>query len=214
MNKSSLLDHPFFHCMGVLGDVIVLGILFLVCSAPVITLGVSAAALFHVTGKMAAGEDYDVLHDFFRAVRQNWKQASLFWLPMLVLAVILIWDLHYGSTTGGVFGGVVTAAAAVLGFTAISVTGWGLALLSRYEYQQLREIVRDAFGLATVNLLADVVLIVLTLWVPALVLLSPELLSHLLPLAMVFGPGGGAWLASRAMRHAFNRIESRKEEPS
>lgn len=55
-------------------SLIVLNVLWLVCSLPVATLGASCAALYQVLGKVIDGEDGHVARRFFRAWGENWKK--------------------------------------------------------------------------------------------------------------------------------------------
>ena len=57
-------------------SLIVLNVLWLVCSLPVVTLGASCAALYQVLGKVIDGEDGHVARQFFRAWGENWKKAT------------------------------------------------------------------------------------------------------------------------------------------
>ena len=68
-------------------SLIVLNVLWLVCSLPVVTLGASCAALYQVLGKVIEGEDGHVARRFFRAWGENWKKATPVWLILLVVAV-------------------------------------------------------------------------------------------------------------------------------
>lgn len=60
-----------------------LNLLWFVCSLPVVTLGASTTALYYVTLKLARDEEGNVTAMFFRAFRDNFKQATVLWLIML-----------------------------------------------------------------------------------------------------------------------------------
>ena len=47
-------DSPMMRALGVVWDLIVLNLLFLVCCIPVVTIGPAITALHYVTTKMAA----------------------------------------------------------------------------------------------------------------------------------------------------------------
>ena len=75
-------------------SLIVLNVLWLVCSLPVVTLGASCAALYQVLGKVIDGEDGHVARRFFRAWGENWKKATPVWLILLAVAVLCGFDLY------------------------------------------------------------------------------------------------------------------------
>ena len=76
-------------------SLIVLNVLWLVCSLPVVTMGASCAALYQVLGKLIAGEDGHVARQFFRAWGENWKKATPVWMILLAVGhlprMLLIW---------------------------------------------------------------------------------------------------------------------------
>ena len=75
-------------------SLIVLNVLWLVCSLPVVTMGASCAALYQVLGKLIAGEDGHVARQFFRAWGENWKEATPVWLILLAVAALCGFDLY------------------------------------------------------------------------------------------------------------------------
>lgn len=82
-----------------------LNLLWFVCSLPVLTVGASTAALYSVTLKLVRGEEGDVTSSFFRALRSNFKQATVIWLVMLGLGLFLGLDgyvlYHLRQTAAG-----------------------------------------------------------------------------------------------------------------
>ena len=50
------IDNPFFAFMGTLADIVVINILFLICSVPVITMGASMSAMYDTMRKMREGK--------------------------------------------------------------------------------------------------------------------------------------------------------------
>ena len=75
-----------------------LNLLWLVCCLPVFTAGAATTALWYVCLKCAHGEETSVTAMFFRAFKQNFKQATVLWLILLPLGVLLgadIWVLWH-----------------------------------------------------------------------------------------------------------------------
>lgn len=69
-----------------------LNILWFFCCLPVVTAGASTTALFYVTLKMAKDEEGNVTKSFFRAFRQNFRKATVIWLILLALGIVLALD--------------------------------------------------------------------------------------------------------------------------
>lgn len=89
------LDNPVWRFMGKVFDMMVLTVLWFVTSLPVFTIGASTTALYYVSLKLASDREGYVAKDFFRAFRQNFKQATLVWLVMLALGLFLAGDLWW-----------------------------------------------------------------------------------------------------------------------
>lgn len=84
-----------------------LNLLWFVCSLPVFTLGAATAALYDVTLRIARGEEPPITSQFFKAFRENFRQATVLWLILLGLGILLGADGYilyhlYKSTAGAV----------------------------------------------------------------------------------------------------------------
>ncbi len=82
-----------------------LNILWFLCCLPVFTAGAATTALYYVCLKVARDEETSIFTMFFRAFKQNFKQATVLWLAMLAGGAVLgldgwiLWHLR-AATTG------------------------------------------------------------------------------------------------------------------
>ena len=121
MKNNHLPDSPFFRFMDVVGDVFLLHLCWLVGCLPLVTAGASTTAAFSVAGKMAAGQEYRIFHDYWAAFRRDFALATRTWLVMAVLGVLLWVDYQLGLSYSGSLGGILIAAAAALGVLWLAV---------------------------------------------------------------------------------------------
>ena len=82
-----------------------LNLLWLVFSLPVFTIGASTTALYRVTLKLARNEEPAVAKQFIRGFRENFRQATVLWLILLAVGLVLGGDGYVlfrlsRSTTG------------------------------------------------------------------------------------------------------------------
>lgn len=103
-------DSPFSQAAMRAAASCYLNLLWFVCSLPLVTVGASTAALYAVTLKLVAGEDDHLTQRFFRAFRENFKQATLLWGVVLCAGALLgldgyiVYHLRASSTgTAAVF---------------------------------------------------------------------------------------------------------------
>lgn len=87
-------DGPFARVMGRVFDLVLLHILWVVCSLPLITIGASTTALFTVTMKMVRNEESYILRSYVQAFKSNFKQATKLWLIMAAAVAWILWMLR------------------------------------------------------------------------------------------------------------------------
>ena len=81
-----------------------LNLLWMVCSLPVFTAGAATAALYDVTLRLAREEEPPLTRRFFKAFRENFRQATILWLILLGIGVLLgadgyiLYHLYKGTT--------------------------------------------------------------------------------------------------------------------
>lgn len=96
------MDNPVWKYLGRIWDAIWLTVLWIVFSLPVITVGASTTALFYVAQKIVKDEEGAVAKQFVAAFRTNLKQATVIWLIMAALGVVLgvnLWFYHQVDTS-------------------------------------------------------------------------------------------------------------------
>ena len=82
-----------------------LNTLWFICCLPIVTIGASTTALYYTSFKIAKDEGSFITTMFFRSFKQNFKQATMIWMIMLVTGLtigvdaILLYRLHL-TTTG------------------------------------------------------------------------------------------------------------------
>ena len=85
-------DSPFSQILLKLAWSCYLNLLWLICSIPVFTIGASTAALYAVTLKIVREREGNLTGQFFRAFRENFRQATVLWLILLGVGMLLAGD--------------------------------------------------------------------------------------------------------------------------
>lgn len=113
------MDGPIWRFLNLLGDMVILHILWLICCIPLVTIGPATAAANYVTLKIVRDEGRGVWHMFFKSFRKNFRQGCLLGLVFFPAGLVLLLDFYlclYRLETGGMFQFVMLAA---LGFLTI-----------------------------------------------------------------------------------------------
>ena len=96
MKKESRLT----QVLSALIDLIWVGLLWLVCSLPVFTIGASSTALYYAVVKSIRHERGRVSSCFFHAFRTNFRQATGIWLLCILWLLLGIGDAYAFSRMG------------------------------------------------------------------------------------------------------------------
>lgn len=97
LSEGSLFDRIF----SFLGRLILLNLLWIVCSLPVVTAGASTTALFYCTLKLHKDGDINTFKDFFKSFRQNFRQSTAIWAVMVLLVGIIYMEKQAVTTMPG-----------------------------------------------------------------------------------------------------------------
>ena len=83
------IESPFMQLLTRVGDLIIVNVLYLLCCVPIVTIGAATAALHKVGQAIVYDTDNGIAKTFFRAFRDNFKQATALWLMMVVFAAAM-----------------------------------------------------------------------------------------------------------------------------
>lgn len=121
-----------FKGMEKVGDLLLVNLLFVVCSLPVVTIGASATAMYYVLGRIRRQEE-TVTKDFFRSFRENFRQATLYWGALLLVALALYWNFRLISGWTGALYSVMMVLLILVSWFAVSWGSLVFPLLSRFD---------------------------------------------------------------------------------
>lgn len=152
MSKLFRMDSPLMRFLTKIADLMVLNILFCVTSIPLITIGASWTALYSVTLKMVRDEEGSVSRSYFRSFRQNFRQATLLWLGVLVVLTLLVLDIRVlNGMAGGTAPGLLRVGVEILALLGIMVLQYLFPSLARFE-ASLADTLKNACMMALAHL--------------------------------------------------------------
>lgn len=152
MSKLFRMDSPLMRFLTKIADLMVLNILFCVTSIPLITIGASWTALYSVTLKMVRDEEGSVSRSYFRSFRQNFRQATLLWLGVLVILALLVLDIRVlNGMAGGTAPGLLRVGVEILALLGIMVLQYLFPSLARFE-ASLADTLKNACMMALAHL--------------------------------------------------------------
>lgn len=208
MNELFHSDNPSVQFLARMGDLIIVNVLFLICCIPFFTIGAASAALHKVTQDIVQDEKKGIFKTFFRAFRENFKQATIAWLIAAVLLLgmgcnFLLVNAYFTGSTALILICVLALILALI----LSVIACLFPLMARYD-NTLKEHTINA-GILTVIKLPKVLGIVLANILPFLILyVSIHTFLGTLAYWLILGFGFNGYLTSTLLAPVFEEMEA------
>lgn len=193
-NPEGLIWKP----LGWLGDIVMLSLLWGVCSIPLVTVGPATAALYDTTVHCLRRHENDPFSRFFRTFRAELKigaLSTLLWAALLALPVI-VYRLAAKALGDSAAGRALAIGYLLVLFFLLAVLVWVFPTLSRFTFG-VAALSRTALRLAFGNILRSAAMAVITALGAAL--------SYRLILPVIFLPGLVALLCSLLIEPVFRR---------
>lgn len=128
------LDNPFMQLLSRIGDLMLLSFITLTLCMPVVTIGPAVTALFKTVYALTLDTCGGVIATYFRAFKDNFRQAVIAGLAALVVSVSLVCNfillrLYFAGTAYQVL----LALLAVLALLVMGLTSYLFPIISRYD---------------------------------------------------------------------------------
>lgn len=127
------IDSPFARGITKFTQIIYAGLLWFICSIPIVTLGAATTALYEVLLKLQKDEEGAIGRAFFRGFRGSLKSATLVWLPILAAELVFGLNLFYYAILGGGEYPVQSVVFGILTVLALTAYGYVSPILAKFE---------------------------------------------------------------------------------
>ena len=206
MGKLFDLESPLFSGLNKMADLIYLNLLTLVCCIPVITIGASMTALNYVVLKMVRNEDSHLTRQFFKSFKQNFKQATIIWLIILLAIIVLAGDFYiftYSGVTFPLWLKVAFLAVAIVGLIGIMHV---FPVLARFD-NTTKNIFKNSLFMGILSFPKTVLMIIC--WIIPFVLMLFAV--KILPVVFCLGISGPAFVCALLYNKTFKRFEPEED---
>lgn len=179
-------ENGVMSTISAIADSMVLGVLWVICSLPVFTIGASSAAFYYAYNKCVCQKTGYIWRTFFAGFKSNFKQATQIWLMVLGLAFIVILDhqlLSLMENTTVLVLIIQTALVTVMLFTTL----WMLYLfpyISKFESPN-KTVMKNCALIAVANIPQSILLLVV-FGVTAIAFVCLPMLNLLIPALYIF----------------------------
>ena len=202
MNKFFDNEGPLMLFLSKVADLVWLNVLTFLCCIPIITAGASLTAMYTVTIKMVNKEEGYISRNFFQAFKKNFKQATIIWGGILLLAILFYGDYRIVNYSGIVFPKALPVALTAVMLLLYCTFLYLFPVLARYD-NSIKNTIKNSFLLSISNLPKTIVMIAINLALPVAVYFS----QALFPILFLLGLTLPAYLSSLLFVGIFKKIE-------
>ncbi len=196
------IESPFMQAMGKVADLMWLNILTMLCCVPIITVGPALTALHYTTLRIVRNEEGYITKDFFKSFKENFKQATLIWLLLLAIILVLIGDFYIMRNSGLEFSSIMQMLLMVVVIIVAFTSMFIFPVLAKFENTILRTI-KNAFFIGTLQFPKTILMMILTVAPVILGILFPQIT----PIVFLFGFSAPAWVSAMLYNKFFQKLE-------
>ncbi len=200
------LESPLVNFLNKVADIMILGIVFMIACVPVITGGAALTAAYYMGFKMVKNEETYIIKGFFKAFKENFKQATILWIFVLIIMAVIVADYRIILYSGIAFASGLRIA--MVSVTLIAALGIVFVFPLQARFQNtVKHTFKNAFLMALSHLPSAFLLIIIYA-VPYLIL---WLVPQLFPAVFLLGFGGIFYFKSFVLLRVFRKYESAEE---
>ncbi|WP_342757976.1 YesL family protein [Kineothrix sedimenti] len=207
MGKFFDMDSPVMRFLTVMADLMILNILTIICCIPIFTIGASLTGLNYVLLKMARNEEGYIVRSFFKSFKQNFKQATIIWLIILVFILVFAGDILIFNYAAMEFPKALKIFLFVLGLFMMMVVVYVFPVLSRFDNTVMNTIKNSLF--MSILSFPKTILMLLLYAVPIVLFYVTPMA---VPLIFMFGISVPAYFSAKLYSGTFKKFEP-EEEP-
>ena len=169
------LDSPLMNVLNKMADLMWLNILTLICCIPVITAGAALTSMHYVALKIVRNEESYITRSFFKSFKTNFRQATLIWLLLMLVAAILGGDYYIITKSGMQFSQVLVVLIMAAGVLVICTSLYVFPVLAKFD-NTIMGTIRNAFIMSILQLPKTVVMFVMAFFPLIIYLVSLRLI--------------------------------------
>ncbi len=168
MAKLISQESPLIQALSRIADLILLNLVYLLTCLPIITIGAATTALYTVCFRLGTEREAGLLSTYFHAFCQNFKQATLIWIPAALLFGDLLLTMFLSLSHAGL--SIYLSLLGLIMFIWVAmIFGYVFPLISQFD-NKIRLVLRNALILSLGYLPRSLLMTLLNL-IPFIVLL-------------------------------------------
>ncbi len=184
MGKLLFEDNIFNRTMTKLFDLLVIGILTVICCLPIVTGGAAITSAYRVLMKMQKDHEGTITGSYFMEFKSNLKESFGGWFLIILVVTLLAFDLSVWTSSESGIRGIAYGVTVVTFASVLAVIEWYFSIRATFEETTISSI-KKALSFAVVYMWQTVVLAIYDLVMLYIITRSGYFIFHI----VVFGFG-------------------------
>lgn len=197
-------DSPVMILIGKIADFIVLNTLWVICCIPVVTIGAATTAKYTIAMRILRDEGSGVIVPYFRAFKDNFKQATVIWCMLIPAIIFCVMDWYYIREKGNDISHYYVAAVFVFSMIVLCICMSVFPFIARFKVT-VKEAMKAAFILSFLQFFKFVVIALIEVGT----VIAALWYSRWFPLVLLFGTCTAFYFNTLVCVKAFRKIEDK-----
>ena len=209
MNELLHPDNPIIRFLTRLFDLMLLNLLLIISCIPIVTIGAAISATYHVIFKIIDKKDPYIVKSYFKAMKENFKHATLLWILILSAGICINTALFFIYNIPDKKFEFLQIPICLFIFILLSVAVYAFPLLSRYQCS-MKQLLKNTMILSFTNIPATVIIAVFPLGIFYLASAFDINLAAACGFFVTIGCSGIMYIASFVLFRIFKKYENGK----
>lgn len=199
------VESRIWNLLSRVADIVMLSVMYIICSIPVFTIGASASALYESCLKFSEQRESYVMKDFLNSFKRNFKTATFLWLILFSVGILLFVDLYIINHMNGLLQQVLRYIFLVLICVYLVVLSYSFPIQCKYNLKVI-QVIKYSLLLGIGNLIPWTFLIIFMNLIPIILLVvNVNYILYMQPFVLGFLLGGIAYANSKIFSYIFEK---------
>ena len=190
-------------------NMFLLNVCFVLCCLPVVTIGAAVSAMYSVF--LNSSVESSALRRYFSAFKENLKQATILWLILLPMTLVLLANWYFLLSYEFAGNGMLIAISIVLTVLYLSVTSFVFALQARFD-NSILQTMRNALLLGIGKMFTGVLMSFVSLFPLIMFVVDLNVFINVVAIWIPWGCALQIQINALILHRVFNKLQPQVSE--
>ena len=198
------MDSPLMNGLNKIADLMWLNLLTIICCLPIFTVGAAMTAMHYCALKLVRNEEGNLTAQYFKAFKNNFKQATAIWFILLAIVGILVGDFIIMGSGNYAIGDLVKICIGAICVFVLLMAEFVFALQARFS-NTVFHTMKNAFAVGMMQFPRAILMTLLYAAPVVCILIS----YNLVPIVLLYGISLPVYLSAKLYNKIFTKLEAR-----